>query len=56
MQIVLGMVLRRFDLAPVDDVPVRAVRRGVTIVPSGGARMQVAPRMLRAGAAAACPT
>jgi unspecific monooxygenase len=53
MQVVLGMVLRRFDFAVPDGAPLRAVRRGVTIVPSGGARMRVVPRA--AGAAAACP-
>jgi cytochrome P450 len=45
MQIVLGMALRRFELALPDGVPLRAVRRGVTIVPSGGARMRVARRV-----------
>lgn len=42
MQIVLGMLVRTFRIAPLG--PVRAVRRAVTIVASGGAKMRVERR------------
>ena len=42
MQVVLGMLLRSFRIAPLG--PVRAVRRAVTIVASGGAKMYVERR------------
>jgi len=45
MQIVLGMLLRTFRFVPADAGAVRAVRRGVTIVPSGGAKMSVTRRV-----------
>ena len=44
MEIVLGVLLRSFTFAPVDAGPVRPVRRGVTIVASGGGAMHVAER------------
>jgi len=44
MEVVLGVLLRGFTFAPVAAAPARPVRRGVTIVPSGGARMRVEPR------------
>ncbi|HJQ83626.1 MAG TPA: cytochrome P450 [Candidatus Binatia bacterium] len=44
MQIVLGTLLRTFGFTSAAPAPVRAVRRGVTIVPSGGARMRVVRR------------
>jgi hypothetical protein len=49
------MALRRFELGLPEGVAFRAVRRGVTIVPSGGARMRVVRRAAGA-AAAACPS
>jgi cytochrome P450 len=40
MKVVLGLVLARFELAPL-DTQVRPQRRAVTIAPSGGLRMRV---------------
>ncbi|MFP2912316.1 cytochrome P450, partial [Pyxidicoccus sp. 3LFB2] len=40
MKVVLGLVLSRFELKPV-DTQVRPQRRAVTIAPSGGLRMLV---------------
>jgi len=42
MQVVLGMLVRTFRIAPLG--PVRPVRRAVTIVASGGAKMHVERR------------
>jgi unspecific monooxygenase len=44
MQVVLGMLLRTFAFVPLAAGPVRAIRRGVTVVPAGGGRMRVARR------------
>ncbi len=49
MQVVLGLLLRGFAFTPVARAPVHAVRRGVTIVPSGGARMRVTRRVPSVG-------
>jgi len=54
MQMVLGTLLRAFQFQPIDTRPVRPIRRAVTIIPSGGLRMRVAPRHA-AGAMAAAP-
>ncbi|NPC79648.1 cytochrome P450 [Pyxidicoccus fallax] len=40
MKVVLGLVLSRFELSPV-DAQVRPQRRAVTLAPSGGLRMRV---------------
>jgi cytochrome P450 len=44
MQIVLGTLLRTFRFAPSESAPIRPVRRAVTIVASGGAKMYVERR------------
>jgi len=44
MQVVLAGLLRRFTFTPAASKPVRPVRRAVTIVPSGGARMRIQRR------------
>ena len=44
MQIVLGILLRSFRFHPLETRRARPVRRAVTIVPSGGTRMQVERR------------
>jgi cytochrome P450 len=36
MKLVLATVLSQFDLALVDNIPVKPMRRGVTLAPSGG--------------------
>lgn len=41
MKLVLATILSRFQLSLVDNRPVHPVRRGITIVPSGGVKMEV---------------
>jgi len=41
MKLVLATILSRFGLSLANKSPVRPVRRGITIVPSGGVRMVV---------------
>jgi cytochrome P450 family 110 len=36
MKLVLATILARFELAPLPQPPVKPIRRGITIVPSGG--------------------
>jgi cytochrome P450 family 135 len=41
MRIVLSKLLERFEFAPLSSTPTRAVRRGITIIPKGGARVRI---------------
>ncbi|KYC43363.1 cytochrome P450 [Scytonema hofmannii PCC 7110] len=41
LKLVLATILSRFQLALVDNHPVHPVRRGITIVPSGGVKMTI---------------
>ncbi|MBD3562134.1 cytochrome P450, partial [Planktothrix sp. FACHB-1355] len=44
MKLVLGTILSRWQLALADKRPVRPIRRGFTLGPSGGVRMVVCDR------------
>jgi cytochrome P450 family 110 len=44
MKLVLATILSDFKLELVGDRPVKPVRRGITIVPSGGVPMKVKAR------------
>lgn len=48
MKLVIATILSRFQLELVDKQPVRPVRRGITIVPSGGVHMVVTQQMNKA--------
>lgn len=41
MKLVLATILSRFQLALADNRPVKPVRRGLTMTPSGGVRLVV---------------
>ncbi len=41
MKLVVGTILSHFELLPANDRPVQPVRRGITLVPSGGVPMKV---------------
>ena len=45
MKLVLATILCRFQLALVDKRPVRPVRRGITILPSGSVQMVVTAQL-----------
>ncbi|MGD1913212.1 MAG: cytochrome P450 [Rivularia sp. (in: cyanobacteria)] len=47
MKLILATILSRFELELVDKKPVTPVRRGITIVPSGGVFMKVMERGAR---------
>ncbi|MFB2967487.1 cytochrome P450 [Aerosakkonema sp. BLCC-F183] len=47
MKLVLGTILSRWQLALADKRPVRPIRRGFTLGPSGGVRMVVSDRRLQ---------
>jgi len=53
MKVVLAALVPRISLEPLPE-PVRPVRRNVTIVPSGGARMRVC-ELLAGGRRGSCP-
>lgn len=48
LKLVVASILLHFQLELVDKRPVRPVRRGITIVPSGGVRMVVTKEMKKA--------
>lgn len=48
MKLVIATILSRFQLELVDKQPVRPVRRGITIVPSGGVHMVITQQMNQA--------
>jgi cytochrome P450 len=41
IKVVLGQILKRFELAAVASAPSRPARRGVTLAPRGGARVRI---------------
>jgi cytochrome P450 len=51
MKLVLATILSRYQLTLVDPRPVRPVRRGITIVPSGGVPVAIAVGAIASGAA-----
>ncbi|MGB3636192.1 MAG: cytochrome P450, partial [Rivularia sp. (in: cyanobacteria)] len=44
MKLILATIIQKFELELVDKKPVKPVRRGITIVPSGGVSMIVKSR------------
>ena len=44
MKLILATIMQKFALQLVDKKPVQPVRRGITIVPSGGVSMKVVQR------------
>jgi len=47
MKLVLGTILSHFELSPVSNRPVQPVRRGITLVPSGGVPLKVTRQLQR---------
>ncbi len=46
MKLVVASILSQFQLELIDKQPVKPVRRGITIVPSGGVKMRVQSKIL----------
>jgi cytochrome P450 len=55
MRVVLGAILERFDLQPTAAAMSPAVRRAVTLVPKGGARVRITDVPRRASVESAAP-
>jgi cytochrome P450 len=55
MRVVLGAILKRFELLPTQPQLARPVRRGILLAPQGGGRIRIATAPVNEGASAPVP-